>query len=66
MARIWNLISNEALAGLVRLQYKHYSGVKLEPPVEDKQSVTVVGKIEDMEEIDKLMREKPRYGRDTE
>ena len=51
MARIWDLISNQALADLMRWQHKHYPGVKLEPPVEDKQLVTIVGKIEDIEEI---------------
>ena len=61
MASIWNLISNETLADLMRLQHKHYPGVKLESPEELKQDITVTGNIEDIEEIDRLIRIPPHY-----
>ncbi len=59
MPRIWDLISNETLAGLMRLQHKHFPGAKLEPPEELKQAITVTGKIEDVEEIDRILRSPP-------
>ena len=59
MPRIWDLISNETLADLVRLQHKHYPRVKLEPPEELKQAITVTGKIEDVEEIGRILRSPP-------
>ena len=59
MARIWDLISNDSQKGLMRWQHKYHPGVKLEPPGEDKSLVTFVGKIENLEEIDKIMRKPP-------
>ena len=59
MARIWDLISKDSQKGLMRWQHEHHPGVKLEPPDEDKPLVTFVGKIEDLEEIDKIMRKPP-------
>lgn len=61
MACIWDLISNETLADLMRLQHKHYPRVKLKSPEELKQDITVTGNVEDLEEIDKLMRQSPRF-----
>lgn len=66
MARIWDLISNETLASLMLLQHKHYPKVKLKPPEEVKQAVTVMGNVEDIEEIDKLMRQPPRFHKGAE
>ena len=59
MACIWDLISNETLADLMRLQHKHYPRVKLKSPEELKQDITVTGNVEDLEEIDRIMRSPP-------
>jgi len=59
MPRVWDLISNGALADLMRWQYEHYPKVKLSPPDEPKQLVTFTGELEDIEEIDKLIRQPP-------
>ncbi len=59
MPIIWDLLSNQSIANLVRLQYKHYPDVKLFPPNKLRQPITVIGKMEDVEEIDQIMRQAP-------
>lgn len=62
MELLWWCISAEARLGLARL-YKKLSGQDFSPPREDARPFTVAGKIENLEEIGRLIRQPTRMRR---
>lgn len=62
MALIWYLISDEARVGLAKL-YRKLVGYPFIPPGDDFKPIKVKGKIEDLQEIDRLMRQTRRHFR---
>jgi len=64
MATLWDGLSIQSKRNLARYSRKHL-GIFFRPPGGKKQAIDVQGKLEDLEEIDKLMRQKPhgRMGR---
>lgn len=59
MMLIWYLISDEARVGLAKL-FRKLAGYDFIPPVNDYRPFTVKGKFESQEEIDRLMRQRPK------
>lgn len=55
---MWNGLSIESKRNLARYSRRHL-GIFFIPPGIKKQAVEVQGKLESLEEIDKLMRQKP-------
>lgn len=59
---LWQIVKAKSVGDLVNLQWSLY-GTKLDlttkPP---QQLVSVIGDVEELEEIDKLIKEKPVYG----
>jgi len=64
MANLWDGLSIQSKRNLARYSKKHL-GIFFRPPGSKKQAIKVQGKLEDLEEIDKFMRQKPsgRMGR---
>ncbi len=58
------LISTESLVSLMKYQWETY-GTKLDIVIEQRNPVEVETEIEPVEEIDKLIRERPRYFGDS-
>jgi len=61
MAKLWELLSERGKANWAEL-YKQLTGRKWEEPSSDKRAIQCEPKLESLEEIDKLMRQKP-HGR---
>lgn len=59
MALVWYLISDEARVGLAKL-FRKLAGYPFTPPVDDFRPFTVRGQFEEQEEIDRLMRQRPK------
>jgi len=61
---LWDCLSIESKRNLARYSRKHL-GVFFRPPGSKKQTIEIQGKLESVQEIDKLMRQKPhgRMGR---
>lgn len=60
MELLWYCLKPEVQEGLARL-YKKLSGQDFSPPREDARPFTVAGKMENLEEIDKIMRRAPHH-----
>jgi len=58
MAKFWESLSESGKPKWAEL-YKQFKGKKWVPPAQDKRAIECETKIESLEEIDKLMRQKP-------
>ena len=58
MSKLWDYLSKENKEKLALL-YEYLSGVKFIPPERGDRAIQCEPKIESLEEIDKLMRQKP-------
>jgi hypothetical protein len=63
--KIWHIIPEETRKKLIAYQNKHHPMVKLTPPVDDEKPVNFALKLEDAEEIGKIMRKRPKRRRDA-
>jgi len=63
MAKFWELLSERGRVAWFLLCQQH--GIVISEPTRDERGIQLEAKIEDLEEIDKLMRQKPsgRMGR---
>lgn len=59
MAKLWDCLSIQSKRNLAKYYRKHCAGF-FKPPGSQKHDIEVQGKLEDLQEIDKLMRQKPR------
>jgi len=65
MARFWESLSESSRPKWAEL-YKQFKGREWEKPLRDERAIQCVGKLEDTEEIKKIMKETPNYTIDSQ
>ena len=60
MTQIWHFLSKAIQEKLRRYQQKHY-GEKLQPPLSQAKDITTDCKIENSEELEIILRQKPKH-----
>jgi len=65
MATFWESLSEKSREDWPEI-YQKFKGKKWENPIKDERGIQAETKIEDIEEIDRLMRQKPNYSIDIQ
>jgi len=65
MTKLYLILSEEDKEKLAQI-YEQLTGRKFKPPARDKQTVHLEAKLEDAEEMEKIMKQAPNYAVDVQ